>query len=93
MIGESTVISDAVRIYTHKHDPYNFAHKINKKVEPASVFIGKGVWIGAGSIILRGVSIGDYAVIAAGSVVSKNVDSDTIVSGNPARIINKNKQR
>lgn len=93
VIGEGTVISDAVKIYTHKHDPYNFTHKLDSKAEPASVVIGKGVWIGAGSIILPGVRIGDYAVIAAGSVVSKNVDSDTMVGGNPARLIKNNKQR
>lgn len=49
--------------------------------------IGNNVWIGAGAIILAGVSIGDNSVIGAGSVVTKNVEADTVVAGNPAREI------
>lgn len=49
--------------------------------------IGNDVWVGAGAIILRGVEIGDGAVIAAGSVVTKNVPAYAIVGGNPAKLI------
>ena len=48
------------------------------------VTIGNNVWIGAGVNILPGVTIGDNAVIAAGSVVTKDVPSDCVVAGNPA---------
>lgn len=51
------------------------------------VSIGIDVWIGAGAIILGGVTIGDGAIIAAGSVVTKDVGSFEIVGGNPARLI------
>jgi sugar O-acyltransferase (sialic acid O-acetyltransferase NeuD family) len=51
--------------------------------------VGKGVLIGAGSVVLPGITVGDYAVIGAGSVVTKNVGAGTIVVGSPARIINK----
>lgn len=51
------------------------------------VIIGDDVWIGAGVIILPGVTIGTRSVIGAGSVVVENVPSDTIIAGNPARII------
>lgn len=51
------------------------------------VRIGDDVWIGAGVIILKGVSIGDGAVIAAGSVVTRDVEAYAIVAGNPARKI------
>lgn len=49
------------------------------------VEIGIDVWIGAGAIVLGGLKIGDGAVIAAGSVVTRDVEPFTIVAGNPAR--------
>lgn len=55
-----------------------------------SVVIGCDVWIGEGAKILSGVTIGDGAVIAAGSVVTRNVPSYCVVGGNPARIIKQN---
>ncbi len=51
------------------------------------VLIGDRVWIGARSIILKGVTIGDHAVVAAGSVVTRDVPPRTLVAGNPARVI------
>lgn len=58
----------------------------------APIEIGKHVWIGAGATILKGVSIGDNAVIGAGSVVTRDVPANTIVAGNPARVIRSNVQ-
>lgn len=89
-IGENTTISDGVKIYTHKHDIYKFTHRMPNNVIAASVQIGKGVWIGANSIILPGVTIGDYAVVAAGSVVTKDIKNYWIVGGNPAKFIKEN---
>lgn len=54
------------------------------------VYIGDDVWIGYGAYILKGVTIGDGAVIAANSVVTKDVPAHTIVAGNPAKIIREN---
>ena len=51
------------------------------------VNIGNDVWIGTNAVILRGVNIGDGAVVAAGSIVTKNVPAYAIVAGVPARII------
>jgi len=51
------------------------------------VVIGKGVWIGARSIILKGVELGEGVIVGAGSVVTRSVPPYTIVAGNPARII------
>jgi acetyltransferase-like isoleucine patch superfamily enzyme len=51
--------------------------------------IGRDVWIGANAVILGGVTIGDGAVVAAGAVVTKDVEAGTIVAGNPARLLRK----
>jgi tetrahydrodipicolinate N-succinyltransferase len=51
------------------------------------IIIEDNVWIGAGSIILPGVKVGRGSIIGAGAVVTKNVDCNTIVAGNPARQI------
>jgi acetyltransferase-like isoleucine patch superfamily enzyme len=51
--------------------------------------IGRDVWIGANAVILGGVTVGDCAVVAAGAVVTKDVEAGAIVAGNPAREIRK----
>lgn len=53
------------------------------------VHIKKGVWIGAGAIILPGVTIGEYSVVAAGAVVTRDVTPFTVVAGVPAKVIKK----
>lgn len=58
--------------------------RIKKPVE-----IGSDVWIGARATILPGVNIGDHAIVAAGSVVTKSVNEWEIVGGNPAKVIGK----
>lgn len=59
------------------------------KIAEESVIIGDNVWVGMHSIILKGVHIGDNSIIAAGSVVSKNIPSNQIFGGNPAMCIKK----
>ena len=49
--------------------------------------IGDNVWIGAGAIILPGVTIGDDAVIGAGAIVTKDIKTGEVVGGNPARLL------
>jgi len=56
-------------------------------VRTASVTIGNKAWVGLNVIILRGVDIGEGAVVAAGSVVVKSVPAWTVVAGNPAKVI------
>lgn len=51
------------------------------------VILGRNVWVGAGSMVLKGVQIGDHSIVGAGAVVSTNVPPRTIVFGNPARVI------
>ena len=53
----------------------------------APIVLGKNVWVGSNSTILQGVTIGDGAIVAAGAVVTKDVPDDSMVGGNPARLI------
>ena len=67
-------------------------HKIydsegKQKLETAPIKIGNDVWIGANASILKGVTIGDKAVIASGAVVTKDVASESLVGGNPAKVL------
>ena len=56
---------------------------------PGKIIIKKGAWIGAGSIILPNITIGERAVVGAGAVVTKNVPPFTVVAGVPAKVIKK----
>ncbi len=51
------------------------------------VLIKRGAWIGAAAIVLPGVTIGEYSIVGAGSVVTKDVEPYTVVAGNPAKVI------
>jgi acetyltransferase-like isoleucine patch superfamily enzyme len=51
------------------------------------IVIERGVWIAAGAIIIGGVTVGEHSVVAAGSVVTKDVPANSLVGGNPARVI------
>jgi acetyltransferase-like isoleucine patch superfamily enzyme len=81
-IGDNTQIGPHVTIVTDNHDLVN---RNILKCRP--VKIGKNVWIGAEAKIMPGVTIGDNAVIAGGSVVTKDVPADAIAGGNPAKVI------
>ena len=82
-IGENFDIAERVVIWSMSHDVRNTKHStVKSKTE-----IGDYVWIGADSIILSGVKIGEGAVIGAGSVVTKDVSNLDIVAGNPAKKI------
>ncbi len=83
-IGENSGLAYGATILTGA-DPRN---ELNKLYAPqkAPVIIGKNCWIGANSTILPGVTIGDYCIVAAGAVVTKDVPSGVLVAGNPAVI-------
>lgn len=66
-----------------------FSSKLYDTLTQAEVWIGDDVWIGCGCIILKGVTIGGGSIISAGSVVTKDVPSNVMVGGNPARILKK----
>ncbi|HET2206987.1 galacturonic acid acetyl transferase [Streptococcus pneumoniae] len=67
-----------VLIYDHDYDVSVPGGLKAKKFKTAPVMIGENVWIGANSIVLKGVSIGENSVVAAGSIVTKDIPADTI---------------
>lgn len=85
-IGDNAFIGPNVSIYTACH-PLDAAER-NKQTEWAlPVTIGNNVWLGGNVTIVPGVTIGDNCVIGAGSVVTRDIPSNTVAAGNPARVI------
>ena len=82
-IGDRTRIANNVVIVDHDHD---YMHGYRGYIT-APVIIGSDVWIGANAVILKGTSIGDGAVIAAGAVVAKSVPKGAVVGGVPAKVL------
>lgn len=83
-IGDGSLIGHNVVLATINHDldPRN-----NRKNHYAPINIGNHVWIGSNATILPGVTIGDWAVVAAGAVVTKDVPPYTVVGGIPAKVL------
>lgn len=87
-IGNNVIMGPDVKIYTRNHRFESLEIPIqNQGHTEEKVVIGNDVWIGANSIILSGVIIGDHSIIAAGSVVTKDVSECSIVGGIPAKVI------
>jgi acetyltransferase-like isoleucine patch superfamily enzyme len=85
-IGNDVAIAECVTIRdSDNHDILNSKHSKTKPIK-----IGNNVWIGMHVIILKGVTIGDGAVIAAGSLINKNVPAKCLVGGVPAKILKEN---
>jgi len=91
VIGSNVMIANEVRIISYDAHPIDPIKRLRNeeadKTGSAEIIIEDNVWIGMNSIILKGVTIGAGSVVAAGSVVTKNVENNTLVAGNPARVI------
>lgn len=94
-IGDNALIASRVFISDHNHGNYQ-AHDVASwpDVAPAArplssrpVRIGRNVWLGEQVCVLPGVTIGDGAIVGANSVVTRDVPSNAIAAGNPARVI------
>ncbi|EBN0073378.1 acetyltransferase, partial [Salmonella enterica subsp. enterica serovar Virchow] len=84
-IDDKTMIGPNVTICTVNHFASPEKRHEDNIIQP--VKIGKNVWIGAGAVILPGVTVGDNSIIAANSVVNRNVPANSLYAGTPARFI------
>lgn len=85
-IGRDVMFGPNCGIYTVGH-PLEASER--EKHLAAPIIIGDNVWLGGNVIVLAGVTIGDNAVIGAGSVVTKDIPSNTLAVGNPCRVLKK----
>lgn len=85
-VGDYTMIGPGVIIATAGHPILPELRKKNYQYN-MPVHIGRNCWIGAGAIILPGITIGDNVVIGAGSVVTKDLPSNVVAVGNPCKVL------
>ena len=81
-IDDGAMIAANVQLISNNHDLHDHALLVCKPVH-----ICRNAWIGAGATILPGITVGENAVVAAGAVVTKDVAPNTVVGGNPAKLI------
>ena len=91
-IGNNVLIGAGCKFYTSDFHSINYEDRVlnnDKNIKNSNVTIKNGAFIGAGTTVLKGVTIGEHSVIGACSVVTKSVPDDEIWAGNPARFIKK----
>ena len=81
-IDDDVMVAANAQLISNNHDLYD--HQV---LTCKPVHLKRNCWIGAGATLLPGVTVGENAVVAAGAVVTKNVEPNTVVGGNPAKII------
>jgi acetyltransferase-like isoleucine patch superfamily enzyme len=87
-IGEQCVVADRVMLIDFDHNVAEVERPIRVQgIYKRDVRVGNNVWIGYGAQILRGVSVGDNSIVGASAVVTKDVPSNAVVAGAPARVI------
>ena len=83
-IEDDVMIAGNVQLLSNNHDEYERQVLLCEKI-----IIKKGAWIGAGASILPGVTVGKYAIVGAGAIVTKNVPDYSVVVGTPAKVVKK----
>jgi acetyltransferase-like isoleucine patch superfamily enzyme len=87
-IGDDVYTGPSVYITDQNHDWERLDQPIGRQAQPElPVRIGAGSWLGTGVVVLPGVTVGDHAVIGAGTVLSRDVPARSVVVGNPARVV------
>lgn len=84
-IGNDTLIASHVSIITVTHDTQSI--KYNQSLITKPINIGNNVWLGAHSVILPGIVIEDNVIVGAGSVITKNLEKNSVYAGSPAKKI------
>lgn len=94
VIGKNVMMGPECVIYTRNHEYSRTDIPMNEQgfSEPKKVVIGDDVWLCGQVIILPGVTVGDHSIVGAGSVVTKDVPSWSVVGGNPAVVLKSRKQ-
>lgn len=93
IIGDHTLLGGGIKIYSSDFHSLSYIDRRDHEGTDlqnrhcASVTIGEDCFIGAGTIILKGVTIGDRTIIGAGSVITKSIPADCIAGGNPCKVI------
>lgn len=82
IIEDDVMVAANVQLISNNHDLYD--HQI---LTCKPVRLKRNCWIGAGATILPGITVGENAVVAVGAVVTKDVEDNTVVGGNPAKVI------
>ena len=86
-IGEQCLIASGCRFIDHNHGTGTNASMKSQVEDEQPIRIGSDVWIGVNCVVLKGVSIGDGAIVAAGSVVTRSLESMGVYAGVPARLL------
>lgn len=94
-IGDNTMIGGNAKILDNDFHPIEIEARLNddkEKIGTRPVKIGKNCFIGCNSLILKGTELGDGCVVGAGAVVSGKFEENSVIAGNPARVIKKLEQ-
>ncbi len=86
-IGDNCILADCRILDTDFHSTNPLRRNDPSCIEAAPIKIGRNVWIALGSVILKGVNLGDNSTISAQSVVYKDVEESSVYGGNPASLI------
>jgi acetyltransferase-like isoleucine patch superfamily enzyme len=86
MIGQDSLIAPFCYLVDANHGTARHARIRDQKMSSSPISVGNDVWLGAGAVVLPGVTIGDGAVVAAGSVVAHDVPPYALARGNPAEV-------
>ena len=86
VVGDDCLLGPNVQVLAVSHDAEP-ALRLEKRSYAIDTHLGKNVWVGAGAILLPGVKVGDGAVIGAGAVVTRDIQANERVAGNPARAL------
>ena len=86
-IGDRVAIAPGATFIADSDPNNSKLNTIEKYLVKGEIIIKDDAWIGSNAIILPNITIGEKAIVGAGSVVTKNVEDNTIVAGNPAKVI------